>query len=420
MGRRLAIVVLVSVLLSGCWLQPGYIGEHTRANTLENDLTIDNVDTLQQLWSAPIGVPETMGQARSHEPLVHGGRVYVAFQEHSSYFGHRHGVSAFTNTGGPLWTHYAGGTDGHLDSSPITLVGDSLYSSWAASGGGAGCYGRFERLDADDGRIASARVLFVHSVTRGNDFIAFTHQSPCGGGTRLSIRGVDEPQSRYAASVPSGPGDDVVPTTAGQSVFVVAGRRLRAFDARGCGMSSCPPMWTTTDLDLDGTVPAVATPAGTDPPRVFAVTRTSRELVAFDPTTGAVDWQAPLNASGVADLALSNGTVFVATGGTGSAAGTVQAFAAAGCGQPSCDAVWHTAPGTADGLVAPVVAGSALYVGAANDVHAYRVDGCESSPCDPVTTVSMGDDIVVSNIVVAEGRLYVTSAGQLTAFAPEP
>ena len=87
---------------------------------------------------------------------------------------------------------------------------------------------------------------------------------------------------------------------------------------------------------------------------MFVVTKSSRELVAVDAATGAVDWRAPLKGSEVADLALSDGAVFAATGGTGSAAGTVQAFATAGCGQTACDAVWNSAPGTADDSVSPV------------------------------------------------------------------
>src|SRR6185436_12183641 len=141
---------------------------------------------------------------------------------------------------------------------------------------------------------------------------------------------------------------------------------------------------------------------------------------AIDTATHTVDWRAPLGASAVADLALADGTVFVAGGGPDLSQRTVQAFPAAGCGLPTCSATWRTAPGTAGEVVAPTVAGGVLYVGAGSDVRAYDAGGCGATTCDPIATVSLDDNAPVTQVVVAEGRLHVASPARLTVFAPAP
>jgi hypothetical protein len=418
MWRRWGMVSLAGVLLSGCWLQPGFDGRHSRANDLENRLTVDNVDTLRELWSVPVGAADAVGPVPVHEPLVRGGRVYVAFSEFSETFRRRYGVSALASTGEPVWTHYGESTDGGARSTPPTLVGDALYLSGMEAGGGAGCTTRFERLDPDDGRLVTTQNVFVFGVTHSDDFIAFTHGAVCAPnviGTTLSVRSVGAERSRFFVTLL----DASVPVASGGWIFVVSRSGLEAIDARGCGADRCPPTWTLPGLGLSAVVSPVVDRADDGSPRVFVVT-TSSELLAIDVTTRTVEWRASLDGTEVADLALADGTVFVATGGTGPAAGTLQAFSADGCGQPTCNALWHTAPGTADDAVAPVVAGSAVYVAAANDIRAYATDGCPSSPCTPVAEVSIGDGTDVSHIVVAEGRLYVASDGRLTAFAPDP
>jgi outer membrane protein assembly factor BamB len=418
MWRRLGIVSLACVLLSGCWLQPGFDGGHTRANGLEERLTLDNVDTLEQAWSAPIGIPEAT-EVLPSEPLVRGGRAYVSFTERSSFFGGRHGLTALGSTGAPLWTNYGFSNDGAVYSTPASLVGDVLYTSWGVAGGGAPCAFRFERLDPDDGAVVTSQNLYVSSIVQGGDDLAFTNRAPCfgpGADLVLSVRGVNDTAARFTARMPLTIFEEPVATVVDGTVFVVTGGQLYAFAADGCGTSSCAPLWSTGDLDLDGNLSAVVAPDGSGALRAFVVTRTSHELLAIDTATRTVGWRAPLGGLPPVRLAVADGAVFVAD--LGPEGQQVRAFPAAGCGQPTCGATWATAPTTAHQWAAPTVAGGVLYVADGSDVEAYDAGGCGSATCQPVATVSLGDDARVLHTVVAEGRLYAASDARLTVFAP--
>jgi hypothetical protein len=54
--RRCGAVVAAcsTLLVSGCWLQPGFDGGSTRRNPWEHQLTAGNVDGLAQAWSMTV------------------------------------------------------------------------------------------------------------------------------------------------------------------------------------------------------------------------------------------------------------------------------------------------------------------------------------------------------------------------------
>jgi hypothetical protein len=93
----------------------------------------------------------------------------------------------------------------------------------------------------------------------------------------------------------------------------------------------------------------------------------------------------------------------VASGTWGCGAEPVVAFAADGCGTPTCSSAWSApmpgVPGT------PLVAGDVVYVGVGEDLHALGTGGA------PLATLA-GAGVPQS---LAGGRLYTTtSAGGVT------
>jgi hypothetical protein len=145
---------------------------------------------------------------------------------------------------------------------------------------------------------------------------------------------------------------------------------LYAFNASGCGSSTCAPAWT-----------------------------------AFTATAGG---------GGVeSSPAVANGVVYV-----GSVDHKLYAFTASGCGSSTCSPVWT---GTTGDIVesSPAVANGVVYVGSYDhNLYAFNASGCGSSTCPPVWTATTGA-LVFSSPAVANGFVYVGSAdGQLRAFSP--
>lgn len=76
---------------------------------------------------------------------------------------------------------------------------------------------------------------------------------------------------------------------------------------------------------------------------------------------GSTLWTAATGSPIQVQPAVAGGVVF-----TGSANGSLHAFAAAGCGTASCDELWSADTGTAAITGAPAVSQGRLYVGTAD------------------------------------------------------
>lgn len=417
MWRRLGIVSLAFALLSGCWLQPDFDARHSRSNDLETRLTIDNVDTLHQIWSTWTG---RTGAASPRSMVAGGGSVYVGTieAEPAPGGGIQPGASALdAATGRVRWNwNPPFGTIGGVGQTPISLVGDEVYSPWEIGGGGAGCLGRFDRLDARTGQVVGTQDTHVYDIVQGDGHVVLTNTSSnCFRDTlRVSVRDAGSTQTRFWVNVSRDAADNNKAVIAGGMVFVVADHRLYAIDPAGCGSSStCAPAWSVA-LGLDGDTAPVASADGS---RVFVATD-GNEVLAIDTGTRAVVWRAP-GASGFDNTMALSGDMLLVRAPTDHA---LLAYDAEGCGQAECEPLWSTRPGAAQ---RPTVAGSVVYVGAPLELQGYEIEaydlaGCPSSPCDPVATLPLSDTGSVSNvreIVVAEGRLLVAH-GPVTAFAP--
>src|SRR5947208_2615588 len=96
MGTRRVSQLLTLALvatMSGCWLQIGADGGHTRFNATETTLTPETVAGLHQVWQTDLGGPLS-------EPMISQGRVFVTGNSSSSATVY----AVRLDTGAPLWT----------------------------------------------------------------------------------------------------------------------------------------------------------------------------------------------------------------------------------------------------------------------------------------------------------------------------
>jgi outer membrane protein assembly factor BamB len=164
------------------------------------------------------------------------------------------------------------------------------------------------------------------------------------------------------------------PAVAGGAVYIgTIDGTLWAYPADGCGASFCDtPLWQSTNLAQIMDSPTVA-----------------------------------------------NGIVYVGSQtDQDSAAGKLNAFAAAGCGAPVCAPLWQGVAGSQSILESsPTVADGVVYVGAFDgQLYAFNADGCGASQCQPLWVGRTGGSIE-STPLVAKGFVFVGSDdGKLYAF----
>lgn len=412
-GVRRAVAVLVaSVLLSGCWLQPGFDGSQTRWNPLENRLMAANVAHLAELWSVDISTPGL------YEPLVQGGRVYVGRRASQSTGG---GVRALdAATGETVWdraTTPAGGVLAH----PPTFVEGELWSSWWQGFGEPGrCDFGTVRLDRDGNVVGSDDAGFpVSRPVQSGPYVLQVLRPDCPPdiyfwiGATLRVR-----DSRTLATLWTADAD--VGTISGGQILAASG----FFPLAGCGAPTCTPT-ARGEFPVTGDQPYVAGP-NTD---VFGVRGAfgppdNAEVFALSRSTGEVAWRATTY-SGSPTLAVDDNHLYVAPGAVqpGDAA-TLLAFDTDGCGRSSCRPLWSgTVTGAPVGARSPTVGGDVVYVaGTDNTIRAYPADGCGRPTCPEIGRVAV--DGLIETMSVAEGRLFVTSRVtegsiyRVTAFAP--
>jgi hypothetical protein len=418
----LGAVTALGLTLGSCdWGQYRSGPAHTGSQT-ESSLSTANVARLEPLWSVDTG------SVALTEPVTADGAVFVSTDNGHAAGGAVHAYAVAT--GSSRWSvDYASPVEGyHPALTGLSTDGDAtVYVGLAnafTSGGAAGSLGALSTATGDPVAGPGGSPFPVAAATpatvAGDDvWHGYGVAIPMAGGRIIGMKGI----------LASGRVVQTVETTATSSPITTApavadgvvylgdpNGDLDAYDAAGvqnCTQPQpgsyptwweCTPLWSAT-IGLVADTPVVADGV------VYAVTGTGLHALATG-VSGAGQtplWQAPV-AGGTAP-AVDGDQLFV--GSTGG----VAAFAAGGCGAPSCTSVWT---GVTGGAVSspPSVANGVVYVTSDDgQVHAFAAAGCGAATCDPLWSAAL-PAAPSSSVTVANGRLFVgTTTGDLVAFA---
>jgi outer membrane protein assembly factor BamB len=408
--RRLALLVAVAmamVVAPGCWLQIGAGPGHTRSQAFDGGLTAENVDTLHELWS--VEVPGSLS-----EPMVSDGRVFVASTD--AYSAAVWALDARTGTS--LWITglvdvppVAGAAVG---ATPVTFVGDQLSSGFfgfvpMAPGRppGPACVLGATALDPATGASSPrgfgwpAPAVSVGPVV-ARVVLTVASTQPCATSSTLTLEVTGSPGGGWSTTIPGPFTGAFVPALTSDRVLLTHGPSVDSY-ALDC-TEDCL-RWTRTlspeplDPVVDGTGPVLV--------------RTGGALLALDQADGATLWTAPLAGTLGREVAVADGTVYVASVDPTGGGGVVQAFDVDGCGAATCEPRWEGSfDGTAVG--APVVGGGVVYVPDGNSVVAFDAAGCGAATCSPLADVDVSG---TGRLVLSNGRLFLAGTGRLTALA---
>jgi outer membrane protein assembly factor BamB len=411
-GRRWTVrtaVLVTLALLSGCWLQQGGNGGHTRYNAGESGLTPATVGTLGVAWTAP--VPGVLGEA-----IVSGGRVFV--QNNPSQT-HVATTALDAASGDELWStslmDVTSGLDALAVSGRVSILDGRVATGHLATAftrTGQVCVSMPDFLDPATGagssgvgnlgfpsaRALSGGVVATTLVPYGTDCVLREAQLQVTG----SIGG-SAIQWRFV--VPGNATTVRPPIIAGDLVLVTQGGTLYAFPVAGCGgPSDCPPIWTA---------PYGAEPAGKATGPIWLVQGTS--VLGLDRATGQPAVELPL-AGTAQGFAVDGATVYASSVQPGGSVG-IEAFRDT-CSGSSCTPTWR-ATVTGAGIGQPIVGGGVVYAtvsdGGQTRLLAFDAAGCGAATCDPIASVPLPSG---GSLSLGNGRVYVTGAGAVTAVAP--
>jgi len=193
---------------------------------------------------------------------------------------------------------------------------------------------------------------------------------------------------------------------------------LLAYDAQGCGSGFCEhPLWTSTYLAQIVDSPAVANGI------VYVGSQTDAnsndgKLDAFaaegcgHPTCAPL-WQGDAGSESILESSPTvwKGTVFV-----GSFGGTLFAFNAEGCGQALCKPMWTGALGGSTEST-PVVHNGVVFIGADDGkLYAFKAKGCGRRKCTPLWTADTHGPVFESSPAIYKGAVYIGSNHALSVF----
>jgi outer membrane protein assembly factor BamB len=406
-------------LLAACnaWEQLGHGPDNTRFNPDEAAITPDNVDSLDEAWSAHV-------DGSFSEPILSGGKLYTTVV--SAGIGSVRSYNA--DTGALIWTRRLPAPATPGSPGPVVLAGGALWVSYSGSGASF-CSSRLTRLDPATGNVLSTETTDpadLGPVVADGTTVAFTVRGNCqlGNQPQLVVRDTGTTTGSWTYRFPAGV-TPTAPSIGHGSIVVAAEDVVYAFDAAGCGAAICAPTWTTS-LDPDGTGvwayegrPVIG-PDGTV--YIGADTSATETLVlALDGETGAHLWRTDLHpggGSGFQGIALADGRLYVSdqrySSGSGSGSGgAVEAFVAAGCGQPVCAPVWSAAVDRLP-VAGLTVGGDVVYLGLYDEDDsrfvAFDADGCGAAVCSRLADVGFGDEQPL-RVAMAGGRVAVVGAG---------
>lgn len=430
------VVALVVVAAACDWTTVGFDASRSGWNAPDTALTPANVATLTQKWTAALG--STSGS----DPVVVGGKVFASSSAVDATAGALRSFDAKGVTGctgpspatcTPLWSvDYPPGdifpnlpttvsaptvTGGIVAVGLQTLhrFGGTAIAAYNA-GTGAPAFsatgGGYPSLAAASGRIfASVTAIGQRSPA----FISVTYLAAVDAVTGAT---------HFVATNESGSSFSD-PAIANGGLFAVAGGGvLQAFDAAGStGCSQfhspawpdnivfapkfCYPLWSATLPNASYARPTVANGlvyVGDSAGTVSAF----RAAGCGAPTCAAI-WTGQAGTS-ASTLAVTGTSVFV-----GSSDGHLYAFPAKGCGKATCSPTWTATTGPAVG--APSIAGSVLFVGSSDGhLRAFGANGCGKQTCTPLWDTNVGTPLRGAP-AVSDGRVFVTdTAGTLHAY----
>jgi PQQ-like domain len=401
-----ALAALGLVTASGCWLQTGFDAGRSGNNGGETTITSATVGDLAVAWSVPVG-------SGAREAVVSGGTAYVRSSG---------SVRALdVATGATRWTV------GPAGSGAAAIAGNRL---WVPASGDA-C--ALQALDPRTGGTLSSTPMGGPAVSGTDAF------SACLAGDALSAGGRIVTSWTYAAIGLSPHGgcfpdfDNLTGNgTHTENADGTGGGINTGGLTSGCGNPGIPPAPST--LSSDGTViyeltgtgiaryfggtslPLPAAPGFVPVPTVAAggrlvLTSTDGRMFVLDAATGAVQWRGTFGTSASVPVAVTPTTVFAADG-----AGTLAAFALAGCGAAAACAPTWTATTTGAATARPSVGGDVVYVGGDDgSITAFAAGGCGAATCGPLWSDNVGS-AVSSSPVIDRGTLYVGGSTTLTAY----
>jgi outer membrane protein assembly factor BamB len=188
--------------------------------------------------------------------------------------------------------------------------------------------------------------------------------------------------------------------------------KLYVFAAAGCGHNTCPPLWTGS---TGGSVFSSPLVAG----NVVYIGSEDHRFYAFPANGCGRSTCTPLwtgNTGGAIDSspALGNGVVYV-----GSQDGKLYTFNAKGCGGPFCRPLWTAQVGQTIFGSSPAVSNGQVYIASFSEpnssdskLYSFNANGCGGPTCQPLWTAAAGD-FVTSSPAVANGRVYIGSGDDL-------
>jgi outer membrane protein assembly factor BamB len=179
---------------------------------------------------------------------------------------------------------------------------------------------------------------------------------------------------------------------------------LYAFNANGCGLSSCNPLWIGQMSHEFSTVSSPAVANG-----VVFIGSADHKLYAFAAggcghNTCTPVWTASTQAAIDSAPLVANGIVYI-----GSEDHRFYAFRASGCGQASCPPLWTASTGAGINS-SPAIANNVVYVGSQDGkLYALNANGCGRLICPPLWTAQVGTTILGSSPAVTNGVVYIAS-----------
>ncbi len=451
----LTFVILLLIILPGCWSQFRGNSAHTGYNPNEHILSVTNVEHgLVNSWTGGSAAGVPMGPVYS-SPAVAAVLNRSASAEYvfiGSTDGYLYAFNALGCAGnlqcGPVWQSAYLGTITASSPAVADEVINGVQTSVVYVLGDPGCSGTqfYTKLYAINAANGSA---IWHTDVGPQE----ADSSPNVVGAVVYVLGGVFSQGVLAIDATNGnllwTGPPIVtpypsPAVANGDVYTPSDRGvLSAFDANGCNQLSCSPLWTG---HAGGTYlqesPAVANAVvnGNQNPVVY-IGSYDGYLYAFDANgiinctnhicqplwigNGAGEVSSPAVAPPAG--AATNGVVYVGGGGN-----NLVAFDANGVinctivnGTQTCQPLWM---GTTGGIIysSPAIANGVVYVGS-SDGYLYAFDaagiqGCSGMPkvCNPISTFYT-DDRGQSSPAVSGGLVYVGSTdGYLYALQPPP